>query len=609
MTTCSHCGGWQLARRRRKPPAQPRSVFGSPEDIIEQGTDLLAVQTERLGIAIAKATHGLSSAKAIQAAIKKTARAWPVRRMALPLQAELEHGAMLGALDADYETRTDRPVAVPSFAALHAPILLAPYDKSTDPAFATRPVKDAREQFERRQPVTRDVYDSMSDAARRRSVTVAGAATADIVRTVQRELVRQVSEGADLREFSDRVVPRLEQAGWTPQNDSHVENVLRTNVGSAYNAGRARQMLQPTVLRFRPYWQIVTVNDGPPRQRISHQRAHLVVLRADDPFWLRAYPPFGFQCRCRVRSLSTREGEQLVVSGTSILDLPDPGFTSGLSQLDVPPPVLPPSLPPANDPPPKQKPANDPAPPKPRKPRAPRKPKPPPPATERFERINAFEMPSSGDAPEALRQATARGFEAALGKGGKLGAGTKVPPLAAFQTTSKVTRSADFKATENDLPKFTGGAYWYGPKYLRMGFNHDAHIEPFLKRKSIAAFAPKASGVAYDVPQNTADIAQSPEQVTEMTACHELAHHIHMGDMNERSDNRPDPTSEVDIAIHREFTRADRENVSRYGMTNRFEFWAESLTAYRYYPRPWMQQNAPRTLRLVRKVLKMRGLK
>ena len=321
MNTCGHCGGVQLARRRRKPPAQPRSVFGSPEDIIEAGTDLLAAQTERLGIAIAKATHGLSSAKAISAAIKRTAREWPVRRMALPLQAELEHGAMLGALDADFEARTDRPVAVPSFAALHAPILLAPYDRSTDPAFATRPVKDARKQFEQRQAVTRDVYDSLSDAARRRSVTVAGAATADIVRTVQRELVRQVSEGADLRDFSDRVVPRLEQAGWTPINDSHAENVLRTNVGTAYNAGRAQQMLQPTVLRFRPYWQIVTVNDGPPRQRHYHQLADLVVLRADDPFWLTAYPPFGYQCRCRVRSLSIREGEPLLRLVRKVLKL------------------------------------------------------------------------------------------------------------------------------------------------------------------------------------------------------------------------------------------------------------------------------------------------
>jgi len=350
---CAHCGGLQLARRRRKPPAQPRSTFGSPEDVIERGTDALAVETERLGITIARAVHGKSTARDIQGAIGKVKRGWNRDRFADPLERELLHGSMLGALDADFEARTDRPVAVPSFAALHAPILLAPYDRSTDPAFATRPVRDAVEQFEQREAVTRRVYDSMTTAARRRAVTVANATTNEVVRTVQRELVRQVSKGADLREFANTVVPRLEAAGWTPLNDSHAENVLRTNVASAYNAGRARQMTQPTVLRFRGYWQIVTVNDGPPRQRATHQAVHLVVLRADDPFWLEAYPPFGYQCRCRVRSLSNSVGEPLARLGSSIHDLPDRGFASGITLLGVPLPTMPA----ANDPP--NTPAND----------------------------------------------------------------------------------------------------------------------------------------------------------------------------------------------------------------------------------------------------------
>ncbi len=353
MNTCGHCGGsTQLARSRRR-IAQPRSTFGTPDDLVDRGTLALARQTERLGIAIARAVRGETNAKAIRSAVARVGRAWDVERFADPIEREFAHGQWLGALDADFEARTNRPVAVESFAALHAPLLLAPYDRSTDPAFATRPVGDARKQFERREAVTRDVYDTMTDAARRRAMTVAGATNREIVRTVQRELVRQVAEGADLRQFSERVVPRLEAAGWTPVSAGHAENVLRTNVATAYNAGRARQMTQPRVLEARGYWQIVTVNDGPPRQRPTHQAAHLVVLRADDPFWLTCYAPFGYQCRCRVRSLSNRQGEPLVVSGSSIRGLPDPGFTSGLSVLDISPPSVPPAndtvRPPAND--------------------------------------------------------------------------------------------------------------------------------------------------------------------------------------------------------------------------------------------------------------------
>jgi hypothetical protein len=609
VNTCGHCGGWQLARR--KPPAQPRSVFGSPEDIVERGTDTLAVQTERLGVAIAKAVHGLTSAKAINAAIRKTGKAWNRSRLALPLQVELTHGAMLGALDADFEARMNRPVKVESFAALHAPILLAPYDKSTDPAFATRPVKDAREQFERREAVTREVYDAMSDAARRRAVTVAGAATAEVVRTVQREVVRQVSEGADLRDFSKRVVPRLEAAGWTPQNDSHVENVLRTNVGSAYNAGRARQMMQPAVLRFRPYWQIVTVNDGPPRQRATHQAAHLVVLRADDPFWLTAYPPFGYQCRCRVRSLSQREGEPLAVGGKYLHDLPDRGFTSGLSQLELPPPELPPHLPPANDPGPA--PANDTVPPKPRKPRAPRKPKQPPSVAEAYERHGVPQPAVAGDVPAAMQRATLRGFEkAGLGRGSKAAPHGDIPQLVQVEITSKAVSREAFRHAniENALPQNCGGVYWPSARQVRVGTDHDAHIWGFLQKRSIAEFEPKVAG-KLAIPGNTQNIAQSAEQVVEMTACHEYGHHIHMSKLapRYRASEQPDPNDEADVAIHREFTRSDREPVSYYGVTDRYEFFAEALTAYRYYDRAWMAKQTPRTLRLVRKVLKLRGLK
>jgi hypothetical protein len=59
-------------------------------------------------------------------------------------------------------------------------------------------------------------------------------------------------------------------------------------------------------------------------------------------------------CRCRVRSLSVRQGAPMVQSGGSIHGLPDPGFTSGLGALFEGP--LPTGLP-ANDPSPA--PAND----------------------------------------------------------------------------------------------------------------------------------------------------------------------------------------------------------------------------------------------------------
>jgi uncharacterized protein with gpF-like domain len=128
----------------------------------------------------------------------------------------------------------------------------------------------------------------------------------------------------------------LETAGFTPANPSHVETIYRTNVLNSYNSGRYAQATKPSVLKLRPYWQIRTVNDGPPRQRKTHQDVHLWVLRADDSFWKNAYPPFGFNCRCRVVTLSEPElkAKNLRVhSGGEIHLLPDTGFTSGIGAL------------------------------------------------------------------------------------------------------------------------------------------------------------------------------------------------------------------------------------------------------------------------------------
>jgi SPP1 gp7 family putative phage head morphogenesis protein len=624
---CGAATGRHLLARKRRPHAQPRSTFGSPEDLIDRGTAALARQTERLGRALARATEGHTTPRAILAAIDRAAKRYPRERLADPLEREFAHAAWLGALDSDFEARENRPVALPSFAALHAPLLLK-YDKSKDPAFSTRPQGEARKEFEAREPVTRDVYDAMSDAARRRAVTVANATSAEVVRSVKRELVQQVAQGADLADFKGAAVKRLEQAGWTPANPSHVENVLRTNVATAYNAGRYRQMTQPGVLKFRPYFQIMTVNDGPPRQRPTHQAVHLVVLRADDPFWLHAYPPFGYQCRCRVRSLGIREGEKLVVSGSTIRDLPDKGFTSGIAQLDVPPvPPIPPANdilpPPANDvlppgpvPPPPLPPANDVVPvppplprpkPPPRKPRAPKPPKPKPTADDGFT-AHGIVVDVEGTVPEEMKAATLRGFETAgLGKGGsKYGpANGYVVDLHKVEMTDKVDHSATLDEGRNDLPRGTGGVYW-GPRSRRLRVGTDAaHIDPFLRRRTIADYAGKRN-----VPANTSNIAQSPEQVVEMTACHEYAHHIHISSVHSRrTDAAPDTNDAADVLIFNEFKHKDRQAVSYYSEENREEFWAESLTAYRYYPRAWMRANAPRTLSLVRKVLKLKGLK
>lgn len=331
--------------------AQPSSVYGSPDTLIERGVESTLSVTAELAGAIVKAVEGKTTKAAIEGAINGAAKRFGTGKLVAPIRRELLHGSLLGALDAFYESETDRFIEVESFRTGPRPIILLGL---TDTKFAVRPLADAIKAFLSKEAVTRDVFDQMEAAAQRRAFTVANAANQEMVRTVKRELVRQLAVGADLAEFGKHAAARFESAGWTPANPSHVETVFRTNVLGAYSGGRIRQMTQPIVLETRPFWESVPVGDGPPRQRRTHRN---FVLRAKDPFWLKCCCPYGFNCRCRLRSLSIKQGAGRVQEGTSILGLPDPGFASGMSALfdggELP------STKPANDPPPERERAND----------------------------------------------------------------------------------------------------------------------------------------------------------------------------------------------------------------------------------------------------------
>lgn len=216
-----------------------------------------------------------------------------------PTEQALMHGVMLGALDSAYEVATNNAIDPPEFAkpkTLDQRRLAAEGGGPRIKGFSTFPYADAVTQFLERQVVTRRVFDALNEKAKLRAFTVARMSSLKMIRTVQRELARQVARGADLRDFRKFAQKRLESAGWTPANKSHVESIFRTNVQSAYTAGRVEHAMKPSVVKARPYWQVVTANDGPPRQRVTHQALHLRVLRADNPIWATKMMPWGHNC-------------------------------------------------------------------------------------------------------------------------------------------------------------------------------------------------------------------------------------------------------------------------------------------------------------------------
>lgn len=311
------------------------AVHGSPETLIARGVKEAVRETSKWAAARAAAVDGLSDAVSIRRALSRV----KIDREAFARAVEkrLVHGAMLGAMDAEWEAENDRVVKPPAFSIKNDRRVEETEEERLERwgiklaggvvDFVASPFAEALRIFRAKNILPRRAFDRLSAEAKRYAFTVAGLAEKAQLEAAHSELSNALEEGDDLRRFSARLTERFESAGWTTPNPSHVETIFRTNTMSAYARGRDEQMTQPAVLAARPYWQIMGPNDS--RKRDPHRRALGKVLEATDPFWKRAPLPWGYNCRDRKVSRSARDVERLgleVVSGASLTGLPDEGW-------------------------------------------------------------------------------------------------------------------------------------------------------------------------------------------------------------------------------------------------------------------------------------------
>ena len=167
--------------------------------------------------------------------------------------------------------------------------------------------------------ITRRAHD-MAASAHARAFTVAGVTKAEVLQDIRDSLDAALEEGQTYEEFLKTLRPTLQKRGWwgtvhDPETGEilpgramtpyRLETVYRTNMQSAYMAGRYKAQLENA--DARPYWTYVAVLDG--RTRGSHAAMHNRTFRYDDPIWQVWYPPCGYRCRCRVVARSAHEVE------------------------------------------------------------------------------------------------------------------------------------------------------------------------------------------------------------------------------------------------------------------------------------------------------------
>lgn len=167
------------------------------------------------------------------------------------------------------------------------------------------PMREAIAFWRGKVPMTREEFDELAEQMQARAFYVSGLTRVDQVEAVQAAILQALEDGTTFEAFKASIPEIIAQENWS---GVRLQVIYRTNVQSAYMAGRYRQMTDPAVAEARPYWQYSAIDDG--RTRPAHRAMDGRVFRSDNPVWDVWYPPNGYRCRCGVRTLSAREIER-----------------------------------------------------------------------------------------------------------------------------------------------------------------------------------------------------------------------------------------------------------------------------------------------------------
>lgn len=167
------------------------------------------------------------------------------------------------------------------------------------------------------------------DDYRENIFTIGGVEKIRLLQVIQDSIVKALKDGTTFNEWKKDVDSYFTAAGYDAKDPWHLQTIYRTNMFSAYNAGRYHQGMATAELL--PYWQYKAVLDS--RTRASHARMNNFIARKDDPVWDLWFPPNGFNCRCTVISLTAERAER-EDKGMPPVGVPDEGFDRNPGKQD-----------------------------------------------------------------------------------------------------------------------------------------------------------------------------------------------------------------------------------------------------------------------------------
>lgn len=164
-------------------------------------------------------------------------------------------------------------------------------------------------------------YKELMHEAHHHSFTVAKVMKEDLLLDIHSSLKEAMTNGETFKTWKKKIKPTLKSHGWYGQVEAkdprtgevktiHVgsrrlKTIYNTNMRTAYNVGRAKQMGGLPLSKFWRYNSALLATT-----RDHHADKHGIIKHRDDPWWLTNYPPNDWNCKCFVTAHSKRSLEK-----------------------------------------------------------------------------------------------------------------------------------------------------------------------------------------------------------------------------------------------------------------------------------------------------------
>lgn len=180
------------------------------------------------------------------------------------------------------------------------------------------PFKEAIRDIVRREPRLAESAEAVAEIYKRRQgFALARSAEIAVTKRVQKA-VEVLSKGGSGTVSATKILQKIgvehgaDKRGWT---EAYSETVYRTNLNTAYTAGRFQQAKDENVAKVIGGFQLDAINDGDVRrgrvpqdsfgEGVEHHLAGDGLIAATtDPIWEFASPPHGYNCRCSLIMVS-----------------------------------------------------------------------------------------------------------------------------------------------------------------------------------------------------------------------------------------------------------------------------------------------------------------